>query len=180
MFISYYNILLEVYFTHTQLHTETHLHTHTYTCTNYHYNFLLEFWNCACNTNFYVCFHHISDQTSVCSKRSWVDFSIVYSFYCWLFSLAPCRKISEYWSQAILSQTQNYEKNYGNYYQSCCICCLDFCLHSNIENFKQFSKENATKLLENSRINKGVARISKKHVNFMKDFNVDMSHWHRR
>ena len=43
MFISYHNILLEVYFTHTQLHTETHLHTHTRT--HVQITTIIFFWN---------------------------------------------------------------------------------------------------------------------------------------
>ena len=47
MFITYHNILEEVYFTHT--------HTHK----NYHYSFLQEFWNCPCN-KLSSCFHQIT------------------------------------------------------------------------------------------------------------------------
>ena len=54
---------------------------HTYK--NYHYDFLLEFWNCSCNTNFLHLFlstyktHHI--------YASYYGISTVCSFYRWLF-----------------------------------------------------------------------------------------------
>ena len=75
----------------------------------FHYNCLLDFWNWPYNTNFFPLFllayknHHIYtscyDQTSVCSKKPWAVINNAYSFYPNRpFSLAPCQKISDYWS----------------------------------------------------------------------------------
>ena len=146
------------------------MYTYAHTQQKYYFNFLLEFWNCLCNTNFLPMFpwayktYHIYTscygQPSVCSKRLWVDVCTPCSFHRWRFSLAQCRKVSEYWSQAILSPTQTYQRTCWNYYQPCCRCCF---LHMviklkhkiylpNVESFKQIPKENATKLFENLEI----------------------------
>ena len=41
-----------------------------------------------------------------------------------LYFLLPCEKVREYWSQAILSQTQRYWRNCWNYCQWRCRCCF--------------------------------------------------------
>ena len=45
-----------VLYTRPHTHTHTHAYTHRHTQTNYLYNFLLEFRNCHCNTNFLLLF----------------------------------------------------------------------------------------------------------------------------
>ena len=71
------------------------------------------------------------------------------------FCLAPCWKFSKYWSQPILFQTYSYHKKCWNYNQPWCLCCF-LCVvmklkskmfHSNVKNVKQFSKENAYKVI---------------------------------
>ena len=52
-FITYYHVLLHACSIHTNTHTHTHTHTQTHAHTqNCHYNFLLQFLNCPCNTDF--------------------------------------------------------------------------------------------------------------------------------
>ena len=87
----------------------------------FHYNCLLEFRNWPCNTNFFPLFpsaykNHRTytscyDQTSVCSKQPWVIISNAYSFYPFRpFSLAPCQKISDYWSLEAVVQRCSVKK----------------------------------------------------------------------
>ena len=87
----------------------------------------MEFWNYPWNTSFLPLFpssyktDHIRaschKQTPLHSKRLWVEIITMYSFYSWLFSFASWLKISEYWGQAILSQTLGW-KECWDYYRS--------------------------------------------------------------
>ena len=107
-FITEHNVLLEVYLIQT--------HTHKTTITIFSWNFGIV----PATQPFCFCFNQLTKPTTftpavmtkpVFPNRPWVDISTLYSFYRWRFSLALCRKVSEYWSQTILSRLRVIERS---------------------------------------------------------------------
>ena len=96
----------------TKIHTRTHTKLPIII---FFWNFEIVPWNTSFLPQFPSAYktRHICassyNQVSICSKHSWIDISTMHSFYRWLFSsMVPCRTVSEYWSQVILSWTQSY------------------------------------------------------------------------
>ena len=96
-FITYHNVLLEVYFVHAYTHTHTHTHTHTQNAI-----IMVFFWNFGIvpATHFIPLFPlayktHCIYPSCYHQTRPWVDINTLNTFYSWLFSLAPCRNVSE-------------------------------------------------------------------------------------